>query len=124
MLNIVTIMIFMVFACITLIDWQIMPVGSSVSLLILLSSILIIIKPFTRGFLKKQRMPCVVSWQRMACPNSQYSTTPWFVQALETDKFVMIYHNFKLHYWKFFLKYECLSFGQGVKVELKVFCSQ
>lgn len=56
MLNTVTIM---VFACITLIDWQIMPVESSVCLLSLLSSILIIIKPFTRGFLKKQRMPCV-----------------------------------------------------------------
>lgn len=56
MLNTVTIM---VFACITLIDWQIMPVGSSVCLLSLLSSILIIIKPFTRGFLKKQRMPHV-----------------------------------------------------------------
>lgn len=59
MLNIVTIMLFMVFACITLVDWQIMPIGSSVSLLVLLSSILITINPFTRGLLNKQRMSCV-----------------------------------------------------------------
>lgn len=63
MLNTVTIM---VFACITLIDWQVMPVGSSVCLLILLSSILIIIKSFTRGYLKMQRMPCVAGREWLA----------------------------------------------------------